>query len=351
MIELANALKLMRKHVFLPLGRNSHYKQHHFFWLLATTSCLNWFAEGVSNYFSLLFPQADDLFHHVKKMSVEQVQEMFGELTRENVKQAKRLGLLGKPVWLAVDWSGDAFYGEPNSFTRGGKEKAGTNYFYTYLAASVVVNGQRFVIAVLPFTPLDSLDELLEKLLNECRALVRIKCLLLDRGFYSSNVLRLLESKRLNYVMPVVSNSKLEKTKEGVTVFPKTVDYSLNGFPTRLVFVKDGENTLVFCTNYRCERNKLTDYYGWRWGIETGYRVTDGLQAKTCSASFVVRVFLAYFAIALYNALQLAKANAVNTRSVAAGKRLPTALALVLLVLSRAFNAFFEAGLDPPVLS
>lgn len=301
MSSLSDALNLLEKHVVLPLGKNNHYKQKQFLLLLAAISCLNWFAEGVSNSFRGVLPQADDLFHHLTKLSLEQVQAMFDELVKDNLKRAKRFGLLAKPVWLAVDFTNDMFYGEPNQFTRGCKPKNGSSYAYQYLVASIVHDNKRFVIAFLPFQPLDSQEEVLEQLLDKCKALVRIKCLLLDRGFYSSNVVRLLKRKRLKYVMPVKKTSKMKRVMQSMKSFPAFFEYSLNKEPVTLVFVKEGEETLGFCTNLPCWSSKLLEFYSWRWGIETTFRVSDLLQAKTCSTNIVVRTFLFYFALALYN--------------------------------------------------
>ncbi len=98
----------------------------------------------------------------------------------------------------------------------------------------------------------------------------------------------------------------------------------LSDQPVRLVFVQvpDGKKfkTLVFCTNLACWRNKLTEYYSFRWGIETGYRCVEDFAAKTCSTHPVVRLFLFYFAVALYNAwvvVNLQKANDAHVTGIA----------------------------------
>lgn len=338
MNEITQALSLIRKHVKLPLGKNNHYKQNDFFWLLALMNSLNTFAEGVSNAFRTTLPQADDLFHHLKKMTVTDVQTQFNAVIKENIRRARRQGLLGKPAWLALDVTGDPYYGKPNAHTRGGKEKAGTHWFYQYLTASIVEDGQRFVISVLPFTPLDAIEDVLTKALVECQQVVCIECLLLDKGFFTANVLRLLSSKRLDYVMPAVNNKRIAKLKKNVQAFPATLESELNGVPIRLVFVMEGEDVLAFCTNRVCWNRKLAEYYSWRWGIETGFRVTDGVQARTCSRSVVVRIFIAYFAVAFYNGLQLAKALVPRGKT-------PIALALRLFVL---MQVFVMAGWSPP---
>lgn len=237
MSKVAEALSLLDKHLALPLGKNNHYQQRDFTLLLAATSCENWFAEGTSHSFKGRLPQADDLFHHLKKLSVEQVQVKFDSLAKDNVKQAKRFGLLGKPVWLAIDFTNDMFYGKPNQYTRGCKPKNGTSYAYQYLVASIVEDGKRLVIAALPFKPLDFQEEVLEQLLNKCLALVRVKCLLLDKGFYCSSVVRLLEGKHLKYITPVKKTGKVKKIMQGITSFPLVFQYTLNKEPVTLVFV------------------------------------------------------------------------------------------------------------------
>jgi len=317
---------LIRKVVCLPLGRNCHYKQHEFFQLMAAMSCLNWFAEGVSNAFRGKLPQADDLFYHLRKLCVREVQASFDALMKRNLKVAKRLGLLRKPAWLAVDFTVEPYYGKPTGFSRGGEKKAGTNWGFHYLTASIVENGRRFTIAALPYGPLDAPADVLERLLNQCKALVRVECVLLDRGFFTEPVVSLLQREHLDYVIPAVRNKKITRIERELAGFPATIKTELNGTPVKLVFVKDEDDTLIFCTNRACWRSKLTEYYARRWGIETSYRVTDGLQAKTCSPNIVIRMFLTYFAIALYNALQLAKAKTpVQCK--------PIALSLRLLVL------------------
>jgi putative transposase len=329
MPTLAKALSYL-SNISLPLAANCHYKQTQYFSLLAAMSCMNWFAEGVSNEFRHSMPQADSLFHHLKKLKAGEIQGQLDAAIREGVKRARRLNLLSKSVWLAIDFTFDEYYGKPTSFCRGGKRKSGTNWFFAYATACIVQEGRRFTVAVLPFTPFDDAESVVERLLNECEALVRIKCVLFDRGFFSSKVIGLLEARHLRYVMPAVKNKKIKRIAEGMQYFPSTLQYELNGTQTRLVFVRAKSETLIFCTNLPCWRNKLTEHYSRRWGIETSYRVCDGFQAKTCSTSFVVRMFLFYFSIAFYNAWILANAGGVGIAKV-------TAFQLKLVFLRAAF--------------
>jgi hypothetical protein len=313
MNQATSVLKLIGEHVPLTSAKNSHFSQQQAYLLLAAMSAVHWFAEGVSNFFTETLPQADSLFYRLKKQEFDAVQTGFDALIKRNIKLARRLGVLGKSVWIAVDFHDREFYGEPNRQTRGSKQKNGTNTFYAYATASIVQDGCRLVIAQLPYGPLDDKEKVVKRLLDACQKLVHIDVALFDRGFFCEKVISLLEARRLKYVMPAVRNQRVKKIELLVKRFPSTMNYVMKNQPLRLVFVqvkgKLGLETLVFCTNLRCWRQKLTEYYAKRWGIETGYRCVEDFSAKTCSTHAVVRLFLFYFAVALYNAWVMTNAE------------------------------------------
>lgn len=342
MNQVTNVLKLIGEHVPLQKSKNNHFTQQQAYLLLFAMSVMNWFAEGISNFLQESVPQADSLFYRLKKQEFDDVQTGFDSLIKRNVKLARRLGVLSKKAWIAIDFHDREYYGKANSQTRGSKPKNGTSVFYCYATASIVDNDCRLVIAQLPYLPLDDKSEVVKRLLDECQKLVHIELALFDRGFFCEKVIALLEARHLKYVMPAVCNKKVKKIKLQVKSFPSTVRSEVKTQPVELVFVqvKEGEGlkTLVFCTNLRCWRGKLTEYYAKRWGIETSYRCVEDFAAKTCSTNAVVRLFLFYFAIALYNAWVMAN---VETRQ----RSHVTGILLRLQFLVLALNA---AGFLPP---
>jgi hypothetical protein len=313
MNQAVNVLKLIGEHVPLSSAKNSRFTQQQTYLLLLTMSAMHWFAEGTSNFFAGSVPQADSLFYRLKQQDFDAVQNGFDALIKRNVKLARRLGVLGKRVWIAIDFHDREYYGKPNKCTRGSKPKNGTAVFYSYATASIVQDGCRLMITQLPYLPLDEKAEVVKRLLNECQKLVRVEIALFDRGFFCENVIALLEARRLKYVMPGVRNKRVKKIELQVKHFPSTMDYELKGQLVKLVFIQvkkeQALQTLVFCTNLLCWRNKLAEYYSKRWGIETSYRCVEDFAAKTCSTNSVVRLFLFYFAIALYNAWVMSNAE------------------------------------------
>lgn len=335
MFQATQVLKVIEEHVPLPTAKNSHFTQRQEYLLLFVMSALNWFAEGVSDFLGGSVPQADSLFYRLKKQEFDELQTEFDALIKRNVKIARRLGVLGRSVWIAIDFHDREYYGKPNSSTRGSKPKNGTSTFYSYATASIVKDGCRLVIAQLPYLPLDQKSEVVKLLLDECQSLVHVEVALFDRGFFCEKVIALLEARRLHYVMPAVRNKKVKKIELQLKSFPSTVLSEVKSQPVKLVFVqvKDGQalKILVFCTNLPCWRGKLVEYYSKRWGIETSYRCVEDFAAKTCSTNAVVRLFLFYFAVALYNAWVMANMESRQLKHL-------TGIALRLQVLALAFS-------------
>ena len=87
--------------------------------------------------------------------------------------------------------------------------KRGTNSFFAYATAYLVLQGQRFTLAVTPVMRLERLKEVLQELLLlVSKAGLKPGLLLLDRGFYSVAVIRYLQRARRPFLMPVVCHGR-----------------------------------------------------------------------------------------------------------------------------------------------
>ncbi len=87
--------------------------------------------------------------------------------------------------------------------------QGGTNSFFAYATAYLVLHGERFTLAVSPVTRSVLLKEVLQELLALVRkAGLKTGLLLLDRGFYSVEVIRYLQRARRPFLMPVVCHGR-----------------------------------------------------------------------------------------------------------------------------------------------
>jgi hypothetical protein len=87
------------------------------------------------------------------------------------------------------------------------KAKEGTTHFFTYATAYAVVRGRRYTLAMCRVRAKQTMDAVLRTLLTRLGTLgIRIKLLVLDRGFYSVRVIQAL----ITGVLPFIPRSRGE---------------------------------------------------------------------------------------------------------------------------------------------
>ncbi len=186
---------------------------------------------------------------------------------------AAKRRLFGKYAAVAIDIHEIPYYGEVNNpLIMGCKHNRGTSYCYKYATIDVVEKNQRFTLKVIPLTPLSKNEDVVKELLEHAMKYVHIKYVLLDRGFFSIEVIKVLESLKLNLMVKYS-----EKDKE------------YHPFATNFE-IKDGKD--IDC---------IAELYRKRWGIETGYRVKKDFLAKTTTQRYTIRMFYFTVSVILYN--------------------------------------------------
>ena len=230
-----------------------------------------------------------------------------------------------RPLRVAIDLTLIPYYGQyplghPEIYRS--KAKAGTHSFFAYATAYVMLHGQRFTLAVTPVTRSETLKDVLQELLALIsKAGLRPGLLLLDRGFYSVEIIRYLQQARRPFLMPVIGHGRKAGHPQGPSGSNVFKLMTKSGWFTHtLQNAKKKKATVAICV----KRTRLTDRHGrkkwdswvyaywgitpqrvdWvkqtyrkRFGIETGYRQMNQCRIRTTTKKFNVR-FL-YVAIAL----------------------------------------------------
>jgi len=93
----------------------------------------------------------------------------------------------------------------------GGKRKKGTNLFYRVSAITIIKEGVRSTLAVMPVLPLERTEKILEWLIKKAERIIQIKEIQLDRGFFTKNVINFLIQNKYKFLMPAVKNSCIKK--------------------------------------------------------------------------------------------------------------------------------------------
>ena len=270
-------------------------------------------------------PDADTFLYRLKKMRRSEALAMLHQLNGEVVSMAKRKGAFRRKAVTAIDLTFIPYYGKPTPYVVQGQYKLGTTWFHCYAAIRIVERGRRYVIKSRLVKPLElsEKDKIVEELVTEARRQgVHIRLLLLDKGFYSHEVIETLKARRVKFLIAAPKNSRVKAA---------ILDYFRTGKrQVRKFHLKKGGETVNFnLTIHRLRRTKkglrnILELYGafatnlgfknavraWqtlprdyrrRWGIETGFRVEKGFRAKTTSKNETVREIYHQYAIALEN--------------------------------------------------
>lgn len=256
----------------------------------------------------------------------------FAELQRRlNAASAGRLpeALRRRPQRLAVDLTLIPYHGEP---FRDPKEvyrslaKGGTSHFHAYATAYVVLKGQRFTVSLTAVAKSEPLKEVLRRLLKQASSLgVKPRLLLLDRGFYSVDVIRYLQAARYPFLMPaVIRGRKADDPRgpSGTRVFASMrrsgwFAYTVRGGTKRTATV----SICVSCRNYRGQWGRhgrqalvyacwgvdgrscpwVRETYRSRFGIESSYRQMNQARGRTSTRRPELRLLYVGLALVLRN--------------------------------------------------
>ncbi len=252
-------------------------------------------------------PDADTVFYHLQKLSVQKAEEMLLCFVERAVRLAKRR-FGNRKLAVAIDYTEEMYYGEKgNPSVVGTKHKNGSNFAYRFLTVNIVVAGCRFFVFAYPafergnYLYIGKVLDVLEKLG------LRTYVLLLDREFNDAATLHFLQSRGYKYLIPADQNSKFERWKKAADRFPAIFrGWEIAGVETTLVMLQEGEHVYGYLTNlpegfYREDAYVLSELYSKRWGIETAHRVGGRFRIFTTCKNGILRYFFFTVALLLYN--------------------------------------------------
>lgn len=238
--------------------------------------------------------------------------------------------LLKRPQRIAIDTHEVPYHGQPyqdrNEF-RGGKSRRGTTHFHDYATAYVVRKGYRFTLAMAWFRQDASFTDVLKQLLKQVRRCgVKVRLVLLDRGFYSAAVIRYLQAARTPFLMPLKAAGRRPRQERKVrTDARRFFEQKRSGWAQHTWLSRGRRATVqvcVCCENYAGWKRKhgrvalVFAYWGlhpgsilWirrtyrrRFGIEASYRQMERARIRTCTRDPVRRLLFAGIALLLRNA-------------------------------------------------
>jgi hypothetical protein len=242
--------------------------------------------------------------------------------------------LRGRGQYVAIDVNLQPYYGQPESDPKElyrGQRKAGTRQFHAYATAYIIFQGCRYTLGLRSVHHSDPWQDVVRDLLRQVRKCgVKVRCLLLDRGFYSVSVIRYLQAARCPFLMPVIRRGRKPDHPEGASGTWAFTTRKRSAWARYTLKDKSGRRatvTLTVCchrlpeqtrTGRRIKKRDQVWLYAWwglqpssvtwvrqtyrkRFGIESSYRQLNQARMRTSSRSPLLRLLFVGLALVLRN--------------------------------------------------
>lgn len=312
----------------LERTKEINFQDKHYLALLLIISLFCVFAEGGSytvNQFGHL-PKGDSLLDQLQAINEKDIREQFRKLFEWQFKSIFRFRLMKPKVIVAIDMTDKPTYSKRKKEDEnivGGKKKASTFYFFRFATIQIANKKNPVTLYVMHCNKETTNEQIVEELVTQAKKLVRIKCVLIDRGFYDTKVFNKLEQLGVKYLMPCRSDDRTDKMFEKhlssnykvEPYFCQNVKKEFADFKLIMIRLENGTE-IGYVTNMHFIKLHRAKYYielyQKRWNIETGYRLQNMFLAKTCSINPSVRLFYFCYAVALHNLWVMIKSKVQN---------------------------------------
>jgi hypothetical protein len=266
---------------------------------------------------------------------------------------------------VAIDLTQIPYHGQPlasaDEIMRSGM-RSGTTHFHGYATLSIVHAKQRYVVALVFVQLHDPMHVIVRQLLDRAKTLnIRLRRVLLEKGFCSNHVFALLDRRHVAHIVPLAVRGRSGGVRTllqgpGRTSYRAT--YTLNSSSGQAYTVQ----AVVVCRYNKGRYHRrgvarfayavsglpaglplpqVFDLYRQRFGIETSYRQMNQVRARTASRDPGLRLLLvglAFLLVNLYVTLRLRWRAATDPR----GQRWFSLVRLASLLI-RAIEACFAS--------
>jgi hypothetical protein len=178
------------------IKQNATWKAENFAELFCKAAKYNTYVETVK---SEDVPDADTFSYRIKEdASVFVMLETFMKITKTHAKKLK-----GKKCAVIIDYTHEPFFGKTkNEWIHGYKPKDGSLGSFEFLSVSVVLGEKRYFVYAKPMSNIsDEGFEIMQALAHLDLLEIKIKCVLMDRGFAkSSDILAIFETYGIKYL-------------------------------------------------------------------------------------------------------------------------------------------------------
>jgi hypothetical protein len=282
---------------------------------------------------SLADAPSDQTIRNALAVTLPEINELQRRLNLALVTRVPK-ALRRKSRMVAIDLTLIPYHGQPAYDPKEifrGEPKSGTTHFHAYATAVVLHKGYRYTLALSRVEYGESMKDVVQRLLAIVRRRgVKVRFLLLDKGFFSVEVLRYLRRAGHGFIVPAVVRGRKPKD-------PKTPPHGLrallkkkSGYYRETLTSgqtkdkKKTSTTVTICVAskyYTHEKSgkrrrkkllyaiwkvrrtprEIRETYRKRFGIETSYRQMNEARIKTSTRDPSLRLLFVGIALVLRN--------------------------------------------------
>ena len=276
---------------------------------------------------------SDQTIRNALAVTLPEITELERRLNLALVTRLPR-ALRRKSRMVAIDVTLIPYHGEPAQDKKEifrGEPKSGTTHFHAYATAVVLHKGYRYTLALTRVEYGDSMKEVLQRLLAIIRRrAVKIRFLLLDKGFFSVEVIRYLRRAGHGFIIPAAVRGRkpkdprtpphglraLLKKKDGYyretltsgqtkdkkkTSTAVTICVASKYYLQKETGKRRRKKLLYVVWKVRRTPQEIRETYRKRFGIETSYRQMNEARIKTCTRDPRLRLLFVGIALVLRN--------------------------------------------------
>lgn len=262
---------------------------------------------------------ADSFFHHFTKHGLDEMTRLCNSFFVMSFDRLVESGWRCDKAVVAIDFNDVEYWGVMDSLTIKtiGKKVKGVSKVYRYATVAIVAKNFKFTLACLPFRPGDRVDEVVRSLLEIAGSMVQVDLVLMDRGFYNSDVFNTIEELGLSYLVHAKKSEKTDQLyREARQDGTWTRSYTINKHTPRrrditLYFRDDARyDYMIMVCNKKLDKADvalLFEVYRERWNIENSYKDSNSFKTRTTSKNHAYRYLLYCLSHLLVNLLTMLK--------------------------------------------
>ena len=249
---------------------------------------------------------SDRYFHYVGRMNVDEVTSYCNQLLLYAFKVLWVDRRLHRPVFLAIDTTDLPCTVNNLEFKHYNIKKRGLKthkmQVIRFATLCLVMREFRLTLAVLPVRRGEKLEVTVDKLLRLIPAGVKVRAILMDKGFYTTRIFKTVEQHGHKYVVPVKRYDEMNLQYHiaeitGIWRFTYTMNKGTGKAYSFNVYLQDigVEYYHGFASNIDMTGRDfftLVQAYSYRWNIEVSYKESLEYAAKSSTRKHGHRVVI-----------------------------------------------------------